>query len=107
MMASANIFTQRIFVKNSLGIQIVKYVIVQSDIQKQCKWTNTTDGCRRGLTCESVHEHEMCPCEGCKDVRTNLNCVKEHIVTGRKCYVCLNCDEWIRDKAKVFYEQGN
>ena len=76
---------------------------------KQCKWTSTMDGCRRGLTCEylhvtPVHEHEMYPCEGCKDVWTNLDCVKEHIVKGRKCYLCLNCDEWIQDKAKIFDE---
>ena len=42
--------------------------------------------------------------EGCKDVWTEENYVVQHIINGQRCYFCLNCEEWICDKARVFDE---
>ena len=41
-------------------------------------------------------------CEGCKNVWTEEKHVVQHIINGQKCYFCLNCEEWICDKARVF-----
>ena len=76
--------------------------------QKECKWSKKDEGCKRGSDCEYLHgtlaEQEYYKCESCKDVWTNVDCVKEHTLNGRKCYFCLNCDEWIMDKRKVLEE---
>jgi hypothetical protein len=40
-------------------------------------------------------------CEGCKDEWTKRNCVVEHVISNRKLYLCLNCNDWINIKSNV------
>lgn len=79
--------------------------------QKQCKWLSTPIGCRRGVKCEYLHvtlaseeETVSYKCEGCKDIWNDGNCVVGHILNEKRCYFCLNCNDWIRHKANVFNE---
>ena len=78
---------------------------------KQCKWLSTDAGCKRGSECSYLHDAlvrddvtAVFKCEGCKDVWTEENYVVQHIINGQRCYFCLNCEEWICDKARVFDE---
>ena len=39
------------------------------------------------------------PCQGCKTSWTNENHVKGHLISDMEIFFCLNCDEWIQNKA--------
>ena len=41
-------------------------------------------------------------CEGCKYTREEKNCVVEHVIENMQVFFCLNCDDWIQQKANVF-----
>ena len=43
-------------------------------------------------------------CVSCKDVWDDERCMVEHIIQNTGTFVCLNCDEWIRNKSKVLEE---
>ena len=79
---------------------------------KRCNWIETTDGCRRDSDCEYLHvtpvsdDNESYKCEGCKDVWSDKECVVEHLINGKICYFCLNCNDWIHYKAKFINEGG-
>jgi hypothetical protein len=77
--------------------------------QKQCKWLSTPLGCRRGVECKYIHvslasdeETVSYTCEGCKDILNDGNYVVGHILNDKRCYFCLNCNDWIQHKANVF-----
>ena len=75
---------------------------------KQCKWFASKYGCRRS-NCEFSHvthaSNDGYECSGCKDIWTDMTCVKKHIIENQSVYFCLNCDDWIQFKSKVF-DQG-
>ena len=49
---------------------------------------------------ELGNDHDY-QCAGCKHVWNDANCVKEHIIKSMRVYFCLNCDDWIKEKAAV------
>ena len=87
-----------------------------------CKWQNSRSGCKRGEDCEYLHvtlangdgdlgAHENYlvngeyNCVGCKSIFTDEQCVVKHVIRNMETYFCLNCDDWIKEKTKVF-DQG-
>ena len=74
---------------------------------KPCKWFNSSEGCSRSSGCEYLlvtvasEETVNYRCEGCKDEWTKRNCVVEYVISNRKLYFCLNCDEWINFESNV------
>ena len=74
---------------------------------KACKWDQQS-GCRRGVDCQYLHGAFSEPlefnCAGCKDTWNQRNCVKAHTIQNMEVFFCLNCDDWIKDKAAVFIE---
>ena len=86
---------------------------------RMCKWLRSKYGCRRGEECEYLHvtladddrvqsAHKMeseigeYSCVGCKSIFSEERCVIKHTVQNMDTYFCLNCEEWIKDKARVF-----
>ena len=41
-------------------------------------------------------------CAGCNDIWIDRACMTEHVIENRRAFFCLNCDDWIRNKSKVF-----
>ena len=83
---------------------------------KQCKWDLKSRGCKRGIECAYLHTATESPkcqnsersefkCAGCKDVWNERKCVQEHYIENMAVFFCLNCNDWIRDKAAVFNEE--
>ena len=70
-----------------------------------CKWTQTKDGCRR-LNCEYLHDtlvrDDGYKCSGCAETWTKQTCVNRHVINNMEVFFCLNCEDWIQDKARVF-----
>ena len=50
---------------------------------------------------ELGNDHDY-QCAGCIHVWNDTNCVKEHLIKSMRVYFCLNCDDWINEKAAVF-----
>ena len=92
----------------------------------QCKWYNSSIGCRRNSECLYLHGIPVggetgqtsftgsYKCEGCKDIWSDKNHVQEHVINHKRIYFCLNCDDWIGNKSNVltdgwtlFDEAGN
>lgn len=77
---------------------------------KRCKWLEKEQGCRRSncdylhVTLASEHGYKY-SCAGCKDIWTDVTSVKRHVIENTEVCFCLNCDEWIQYKDKVF-DQG-
>ena len=88
---------------------------------KVCKfWLRSNQGCKRGDECDFLHvtlaqgeqnvvnvnrvETSIYECAGCKDVWTDRTGVVEHMIGNHTAYFCLNCDDWIQQKWKVFEE---
>ena len=77
---------------------------------KQSKWVKCSQGCIRE-NCAYLHteEKENTPCEfkcvGCKSAWEDGKYVIEHVIDNRKTFFCLNCEDWIQLKEKV-YEAG-
>ena len=86
-----------------------------------CKfWLRSNQGCKRGDECDFLHvtlaqgeqnvvnvntvEPRIYECAGCKDVWTDRTGVVEHMIGNHRAYFCLNCDDWIQQKWKVFEE---
>ena len=44
-------------------------------------------------------------CVVCMNTWNDKTCIKEHVIKNIRTFVCLNCDDWILEKDKV-YEQG-
>ena len=76
---------------------------------RKCKWMEGTSKCRR-TTCDYFHatfasDDEILKCVSCHDVWEDRNCVVKHMIKHEAAFFCLNCDDWIKDKSKVF-DQG-
>ena len=84
---------------------------------KLCKWLESKDGCTREncdyrhvtLACDEqntnkAHKTVTTKCAGCKSDWENKNHVVEHLILNRLTFFCLNCNDWIRDKTRVFEE---
>ena len=41
-------------------------------------------------------------CVGCKSIFTDEKYVVKHIIQNMETYFCLNCDDWVKDKERVF-----
>ena len=85
-----------------------------------CKWwKNSRSGCKRGDECEYLHvtlanddksmkAHKIdlitgeYNCVGCKSIFTDEKYVVKHIIQNMETYFCLNCDDWVKDKERVF-----
>ena len=50
----------------------------------------------------NLTQTEKFQCASCKHTWEEKNCVKEHIIQSTRIFFCLNCDDWVRDKAAVF-----
>ena len=79
---------------------------------KSCKWLESKVGCKRN-DCEYLHdtlarnETQVAHfrCVSCKDTWTDSNCVVKHNINNHQVYFCLNCEDWVQNKDKVF-DQG-
>ena len=75
---------------------------------KQCKWDSSGEGCKRKQECEYLHndngEKLKCKCESCKYSWQDKNCVVEHVIGNMKVFFCLNCEDWVHNKANLFNE---
>ena len=80
---------------------------------KACKWYRGESGCKRGNTCEYSHDTLVCSddaktefkCVSCKHEWTETKFVVKHLINGMEVYFCLNCDDWVKQKERVF-DQG-
>ena len=69
-------------------------------------------GCTRS-NCEYLHDAtvntkstmEGYKCVVCMNTWNDKTCIKEHVIKNIRTFFCLNCDDWILEKDKV-YEQG-
>jgi hypothetical protein len=74
---------------------------------KSCKWVKCRQGCTREK-CAYLHteEKEDTPwefkCVGCKSAWEDGKYVIEHVIDNMKTYFCLNCEDWIQLKEKVY-----
>ena len=48
-----------------------------------------------------ANEGKQFRCSSCKDVWQDENCVVKHAVNHRELFFCLNCDDFVGDKAQV------
>ena len=75
---------------------------------KQCKWYKSSEGCKRQQECEYLHndngEKMEYKCVSCKYSWQDKNCVVEHVIGNMKTFFCLNCDDWVHNKANVLQE---
>ena len=73
----------------------------------------SSGGCKRGQSCDYLHNSRreknknldvssQYKCEGCKNIWEDRICVVEHTIHNMKVFFCLNCDDWIQNKVKVF-----
>ena len=86
---------------------------------KICKWLKTKLGCQRGEEFDYLHvtlanddreisEHKHCSesrkynCIGCKSCFTDKDCVIKHTIQNRETYFCLNCEDWVKEKFRVY-----
>ena len=88
---------------------------------KSCKWDKGNSACKRGIDCMYLHgntageeadnyyHHEQngnagqqFKCVGCKHSWEERKNVKSHIILNMEVFFCLNCDDWIQEKAAVF-----
>ena len=79
---------------------------------KVCKWWKSKEGCKRQSGCDYLHvtlanddlknSVRMYKCISCKSSWDDIDCVIEHKIEDKKTYFCLNCDDWVKDKLKVF-----
>ena len=45
--------------------------------------------------------HKIYPCAGCKNCYDDATCIVQHVVQNTAFYLCLNCEDWIRNKEMV------
>ena len=81
---------------------------------KTCKWLSTEFGCKRS-DCEYLHvtlvtdevqvQVENFKCVSCMDTWMEKDCVVKHTIKNQQVYFCLNCNDWVKNKERVF-DQG-
>ena len=77
---------------------------------KTYKWLKCKGGCRQSNclyshVLSSVSKSKSYTCSGCLDTWTKRECVKDYIIYDKAVFFCLNCDDWIGEKSRVF-DQG-
>ena len=85
---------------------------------KMCKYLKYRGGCKRGIECDFLHVTPVSDdgintnhlkneynCSGCKSAFPDSRYVKKHVIEHTELFFCLNCDEWIKNKAMVL-DQG-
>ena len=87
---------------------------------RACKWYQGATGCRRNESCKYSHDSLVCgeqkiietekkikefKCVSCSYTWKESNCVVKHLINNMEVYFCLNCDDWVKYKSKVF-DQG-
>ena len=87
---------------------------------RACKWYQGAKGCRRIEICKYSHDTLICgeqklveaetmdkefKCVSCSHTWKESNCVVKHLINNMEVYFCLNCDDWVKYKSKVF-DQG-
>ena len=74
----------------------------------RCKWVKSEHGCSRS-NCEYLHNtlpiNDSFKCAGCLDIWNDPTCVIQHVIRNQEIYFCLNCNDWIKEKSRVF-DQG-
>ena len=79
---------------------------------KSCKWIEGSRGCKR-QNCAYLHtvipenrcnkaKEANIKCEGCKTFWDKEEFVVKHMIQNTERYFCLNCEDWIKEKDKVF-----
>ena len=76
---------------------------------KVCKWLSSVSGCTR-TDCEYLHvtlatsdkQTTEYKCVSCKGVWKERACVIQHMINQKQVHFCLNCDDWVQKKEKVF-----
>ena len=84
---------------------------------KVCKWFQRAVGCRRN-NCDFLHvtlagddgnktaHKQLCfKCEGCQSSYPEEIYVVKHEIKNMQFWFCLNCDDWIQDKALVLNKE--
>jgi hypothetical protein len=86
---------------------------------RRCKWDQSKEGCQRNLSCAYLHgvksNQEIgnvgnvdvigtndYQCVSYKSVWKNKNCLVMHEIENTSVLFCLNCDDWVINKAAVF-----
>ena len=74
---------------------------------KVCKWVECSKGCIRE-NCAYLHYEEKentlseFKCVGCHSAWEHGKYVIEHMIDNRKTFLCLNCEDWIQCKERVY-----
>ena len=84
--------------------------VCQKRHPKLCKWCSGASGCSRGNSCEYSHDTLVCDdalkskfqCVSCKHEWEERKFVVQHKINHMEVYFCLNCDDWVKQKEKVF-----
>ena len=109
MKANVDLFTQHKFVKNIWKTTAVTMEHAASDILKGVNGQIVDLGAEDQIASTSISlvisDDGEYNCAGCKDSWTEIACVKKHVINNKKIFFCLNCDDWIQYKLKVF-DQG-
>ena len=84
---------------------------------RACKWYRGATGCRRNESCKYSHDTLVCgeqkinesekkikefKCVSCSYTWKESNCVVKHHINNMEAYFCLNCEDWVKYKSKVF-----
>ena len=80
---------------------------------KACKYQKEATGCWRGNSCDFAHDTLVCGdakgvkfgCVSCKHEWKETKFVVKHTIDNMEVYFCLNCDDWVKSKERVF-DQG-
>ena len=87
---------------------------------RECKWERSIKGCMRNKECAYLHgiqekeevkginvdnENVVYKCESCKSSWNDKSYVVDHVIRNMNIFLCLNCNDWIRDKEAVL-DQG-
>ena len=78
--------------------------------QEMCKFWGRPNKCIRNENCDFLNvtfaynddaagEYK---CISCKNSWNDKNCVVEHSINGRETFFCLNCDDWVKLKTRVY-----
>ena len=86
---------------------------------KVCKfWSKSKGGCKRDTSCDFIHVtlaqndenreyageivKQEFKCIGCQSSWDDSRCIVRYNINNQIVNFCLNCDDWVRDKSKVF-----
>ena len=64
--------------------------------------------CNRNEDCDFFHgtfasnDESSFKCVGCKNSWTDRSCVVKHTIDGNETFFCLNCQDWVKYKTRVY-----